>query len=55
MKRDVYRVPITGGDRARAALTADLCGGDAVLVKGSNSVGLSRLVAALTPATEEVN
>lgn len=48
-------VHVDSVDRARAALTADLCGGDAVLVKGSNSVGLSRLVAALTPATEEVN
>lgn len=35
-------------DAALARLAADIRGGDAILVKGSNSVGLSRIVAALT-------
>jgi UDP-N-acetylmuramoyl-tripeptide--D-alanyl-D-alanine ligase len=46
----VGRVEFTHGpsvDAALAGLRAELRPGDAVLVKGSNSVGLSRLVAAL--------
>jgi UDP-N-acetylmuramoyl-tripeptide--D-alanyl-D-alanine ligase len=35
-------------DAALERLAADIRGGDAILVKGSNSVGLSRIVAALT-------
>ena len=42
------RVDFTHGDdvdQALARLRADMAPGDAILVKGSNSVGLSRLVA----------
>lgn len=35
-------------DSARDRLAADIRSGDAILIKGSNSVGLSRIVAALT-------
>lgn len=40
-------VHVPDADAARAALSQRLAGGDAVLVKGSNSVGLAALVAAL--------
>lgn len=39
---------VANADEARDALESTMRAGDAILIKGSNSVGLSRLVAALT-------
>jgi len=41
-------VHVPDASAARAALIAELANGDAVLVKGSNSVGLATVVAALS-------
>ena len=38
----------TSVEEATERLSADLRPGDAILIKGSNSVGLSRIVTALT-------
>lgn len=38
---------VADAEAARGALVADMAGGDVILIKGSNSVGLSRVVAAL--------
>ncbi len=46
----VDRIAVADADAAWAALDDALAPGDAVLVKGSNSVGLSRVVARLTAA-----
>ncbi|MEO8722411.1 MAG: UDP-N-acetylmuramoyl-tripeptide--D-alanyl-D-alanine ligase [Sphingobium sp.] len=43
---------VANADEARYALESNMRAGDAILIKGSNSIGLSRVVAALTGGEE---